>query len=72
MNSDTPKYYMPYDSGEDTDHEGTDTGSDDGSEDYDSDNLPDFEDPRIRREEDPRYALIRTAGPNFNTSAQQL
>lgn len=67
MNSDTPKYYQPYESGEDTDD-----GSDIESEDYDSDDLPDFEDPRIRREEDPRYALIRTAGPNFNTSAQQL
>jgi hypothetical protein len=67
MNSDTPKYYQPYDSGDDTD-DGTNTDS----EDYDSDELPDFEDPRIRREEDPRYALIRTAGPNFNTSEQQL
>ena len=64
MNSDTPKYYQPYDSGDDTDD-----GTDIESEDYDSDDLPDFEDPRIRREEDPRYALIRTAGPNFNTSA---
>ena len=62
---DTPRYYMPYDSGEDTD-----IGTDD--EDYDSDELPDYEDARIRREEDPRYAIIRTAGPNFNTSAQQL
>jgi hypothetical protein len=62
--SDTPGYYMPYDSGEDTDV--------DYDEDYDSDGLPDYEDPRIRREEDPRYAIIRAAGPNFNTSAQQL
>lgn len=67
MNSDTPKYYQPYQSDEDTDD-----GSAIDSEDYDSDDLPDFEDPRIRREEDPRYALIRTAGPNFNTSEQQL
>ncbi len=67
MNSDTPKYYQPYESGDDTDD-----GSDIDSEDYDSDDLPDFEDPRIRREEDPRYALIRTAGPNLNTSALQL
>ena len=66
MNPDTPRYYQPYDSGEDTDN------TDAESEDYDSEDLPDFEDPRIRREEDPRYALIRTAGPNFNTSAQQL
>lgn len=61
---DTTKYYMPYDSGEDTDIE--------SDEDYNSDNLPESEDYRIRREEDPRYAIIRTAGPNFNTSAQQL
>jgi hypothetical protein len=64
MNSDTSKYYMPYDSGEDTDNT-TDDGSD-GSE------GSDFEDIRIRREEDPRYAIIRAAGPNFNTSAEQL
>jgi hypothetical protein len=68
MNSDTPKYYQPYDSDEDTD-DLSDSGSDD---DYDSDNLPDSEDARIRREEDPRYAIIRAAGPNFNTSAEQL
>jgi len=71
MNQDTPKYYMPYDSENDT---GNDTGedTDDDSEDYNSEGLPDYEDPRIRREEDPRYALIAAAGPNFNTSAQQL
>ena len=67
MNSDTPKYYQPYDSGEDTDD-----GTSVDSEDYNSDDLPDFEDARIRREEDPRYAIIRSAGPNFNTSAEQL
>ena len=60
-NQDTPHYYRPYDSGEDTDAD-TDT-------DYDTD---DTEDIRIRREEDPRYAIIRAAGPNFNTSAEQL
>jgi hypothetical protein len=67
MNQDTPTYYRPYDSGDDTDNT-----TDSGSEDYDSDDLPEFEDPRIRREEDPRYAIIRAAGPNFNTSAEQL
>lgn len=70
MYLDTPKYYMPYDSGEDT---GTDIGTDDDyDDDYDDSQLPDYEDPRIRREEDPRYAILRTAGPNFNTSQQQL
>lgn len=68
---DTPQFYMPYESDEEVDS-GTDTGTDTDEEDYDSDNLPTSEDIRIRREEDPRYALIRTAGPNFNTSAQQL
>jgi hypothetical protein len=69
---DTPSYYMPYDSEEDTGTEtGTDTGTD-TDEDYDSSSLPDYEDIRIRREQDPRYALIRTAGPNLNTSEQQL
>ena len=67
MNSDTPKYYQPYDSGEDTDD-----SSDSESDDYDSDNLPDSEDARIRREQDPRYAIIAAAGPNFNTSVEQL
>jgi hypothetical protein len=72
MNPDTPNYYRPYDSGEDTDGDTNTDGNTTDDEDYDSDNLPDFEDPRIRREEDPRYAIIRAAGPNFNTSEQQL
>jgi hypothetical protein len=74
MNPDTPRYYQPYESGEDTDNTDTDadTDVDADTDDYDSEDLPDFEDIRIRREEDPRYALIRTAGPNFNTSAEQL
>lgn len=55
------KYYMPYDSEEDTDKD-TDENTDDGSDSDDSEN-------RMR---DPRYAIIRTAGPNFSTSAQQL
>jgi hypothetical protein len=71
MNSDTPKYYRPYDSDDDT-VATDDELSDSGSEDYDSDELPKSEDIRIRREEDPRYAIIRAAGPNFNTSAEQL
>lgn len=66
MNSDTPKYYRPYDSGDDTDNTTDDESS------YDSEDISDFEDVRIRREEDPRYALIRAAGPNMTTSAEQL
>jgi hypothetical protein len=69
MSSITPHYYTPYESGEDTDDK---TVSDNSSDYSDSDTIPDSEDPRIRREEDPRYALIRAAGPNFDTSAQQL
>jgi hypothetical protein len=61
---DTPHYYRPYDSEDDTDVD-TDSG-------YDTDKTNDSEDFRIRREEDPRYAIIRAAGPNFNTSAEQL
>lgn len=62
---DTPQYYMPYDSAEDS---GADSGQDSGEE----SDVSDFEDPRIRREEDPRYAIIRAAGPNFDTYQQQL
>ena len=69
MSSITPHYYTPYESGEDTDDK---TNSENSSDYSDSDSIPASEDPRIRREEDPRYALIRTAGPNFDTSAQQL
>jgi len=61
---DTPHYYAPYDSGDDTTVE-----SDDES---DGNQLPDSEDYRIRREEDPRYAIIAAAGPNFDTSALQM
>ena len=64
---DTPKYYMPYDSGEDTDGDtGTDTDEEKSSE------YSDFEDRRITREEDPRYAIYKTAGPSFDTYDEQL
>ena len=58
-------YYTPYTSGDDT--EGTDSGdesdrSSDGSQ---------YEDPRVRREQDPRYAIIKTPGPNLNTIKNQ-
>jgi hypothetical protein len=74
---DTPHYYTPYDSGEDSGAEDTgaeDTGSEmSGSdEDYDDSKLPDYEDARIRREEDPRYAIYRITGPNFDTFGEQL
>jgi hypothetical protein len=56
---------MPYDSGQDTDTD-TDTEDEKGSD------FSDSEDPRIRREEDPRYAIYQAAGPNFDTYDQQL
>ena len=73
--SQIPKYYQPYESDTDADTDantdantGEDTGEDTGADtDADTD-----EDIRIRREEDPRYAMIRAAGPILNTSAQQL
>jgi hypothetical protein len=73
------QYYMPYyDTDDDNETTNThksenDTASQYNTDtDYDSDNLPDSEDPRIRREEDPRYAIIKAAGPSFNTSSEQL
>ena len=68
-NQDTPQYYRPYDSGEDTDADYDTEGTDDTG---DTGDTGDTEDIRIRREEDPRYAIVKAAGPNFNTSAQQL
>ena len=68
MNSITPLYYKPYESGEDI----IDKTDDENSYNSDSDDISDSEDIRIRREEDPRYALIRPAGANFNTSSEQL
>lgn len=64
--SSIPQYYRPYESeNDDTDNETASTNTDN----YDSE---DFEDARIRREQDPRYAIIRAAGPNFNTVSDQL
>jgi hypothetical protein len=59
---DAPSYYTPYE---------TDNESESDS-DYDSEDLPDYEDARIRREQDPRYAILRIAGPNFNTEEKQI
>ena len=77
-------YYTPYESDEESETktkttkyttDGDETENDTGDDtDYetDKDTLPDFEDIRIRREEDPRYAIIKAAGPSFNTSSEQL
>ncbi len=74
---DAPLYYMPYESDNETTKSSksrTTLGSGYTTDDidYDSDDLPDYEDPRIRREQDPRYAIIRTAGPSFNTTEKQM
>jgi len=73
---DAPSYYMPYESDNETmttkSQKTLGSGYTTDDTDYDSEDLPDYEDPRIRREEDPRYAIIRTAGPSFNTFNQQL
>uniref|UniRef100_A0A6C0KRH8 Uncharacterized protein n=1 Tax=viral metagenome TaxID=1070528 RepID=A0A6C0KRH8_9ZZZZ len=58
--SGAPNYYTPYTSddgtsGDETDDSGNDS---DGS---------DYEDPRISKEQDPRYAIIKTAGPSLNS-----
>ena len=74
---DVPLYYMPYESDNETTKSSKSrttlgSGYTTDDTDYDSDDLPDYEDPRIRREEDPRYAIIRTAGPSFNTTEKQM
>lgn len=78
MNSDTPKYYQPYNSDEDTNddtnedtNDDTDDGASSDSSGYNSEELYNLGGV-IRREQDPRYAIIRSAGPNFTTSAEQL
>ena len=58
-------YYMPYDSGSDTDQD-TDDESDLASQEsvgFDS---------RLDRDYDPRYAILRTAGPKMDTPADRL
>lgn len=71
---DTPAYYMPYDSDEDVGiHKPlSESESESDTESDRSGSASDYEDHRIRREEDPRYALIRAAGPNFDTYDEQL
>lgn len=58
-------YYRPYDSGD----EESDMSSDEDVS--DDEQLARGYDPRISRQEDPRYAILRAAGPTFSTSAQQ-
>lgn len=55
-------YYMPYDSGTDDDDEGSEPSLDPSSE-------SDHEDARMQ---DPRYAILKTAGPRMDTSEKQL
>jgi len=66
--SSAAQYYQPYDSG--TDPSSNDSG--DGSSDESDDDMSSTEDVRIRREQDPRYAILRAPGPNLSTNATQL
>ena len=62
-------YYKPYESGDDTDANDYDYDDEDVSDVSETDETEDI---RIRREQDPRYAIIRTPGPNLKTSEKQL
>lgn len=62
MQNDAPAYYRPYsdeDDAEDADTDAGDTASDGGTS------------VTTENTVDPRYAIIRAAGPNFNTTADQ-
>ena len=61
-------YYKPYESGDDTDANDYDYDDEDVSDVSETDETEDI---RIRREQDPRYAIIRTPGPNLKTSEKQ-
>lgn len=67
---DAPRYYMPYESDKEYDKK-TDYDTDTDGQTTDNEST-DYEDERIRREEDPRYAMLRTAGPNFPNFNSQL
>jgi len=54
-------YYTPYTSGDDTE------GTDSDVESYESE----YEDSRVRREQDPRYAILKAPGPNLNSIKNQ-
>ena len=56
-------YYRPYE----TEEEGTDEGTDDEGTDVSDDENDEDDTERIRAEKDPRYAILRTAGPSLNT-----
>jgi hypothetical protein len=61
-------YYRPYESEKEATDEsdGTDEGTDDSEDEHNEDDTE-----RIRAEQDPRYAILRTAGPSLNTVEQQ-
>ena len=62
MNSITPRYYRPYDSGDDSGDDSVNDSANDSANDSDSDT------PNV----DPRYSIIKDAGPNLSISAKQL
>ena len=62
MNTISGQYYEPYDS-----DVSDDSGNTDGTDESD---LSDSEDPRIRRQEDPRYMILQS--PSMNIPAKEL
>lgn len=67
---DAPRYYTPYQSDNEDDKK-TDYDTDTDGQTSD-DESTDYEDPRIRREEDPRYAMLKAPGPSFSNPNRRL
>lgn len=59
-----PKYYRPYESDENDDFDSDDSLESDDSEDSD--------DSQLRRENDPRYAILKLAGPALHKRENQV
>lgn len=62
-----PHYYRPYESDENEDFDSDDSLESDNSEDSD-----DSDDPMVRREQDPRYAILKLAGPTLHKNNNQI
>lgn len=61
--SNHPTYYRPYESGDELISDEEDSASE-----FSDESVSDTEDIRIRREQDPRYAIYRAAGPPLTTA----
>lgn len=66
MSSSQQKYYAPYES-EEEDNKAYESGTE-----SDSDASESSDDTAAQRLDDPRYAIVRAAGPSFNTINDQL